>query len=105
LTRANVVQIGFAVLLFGAVGFGFFRLIGFESESAGIWAEALLIMIVFGWTGTYLLRVLTGKMTFMEQRKRYREDYEKIINAELQSKFDSMSEDDQAILTREVEDE
>jgi len=105
LTRANVLQIGLAVLLLGPVGYGFFRLIGFEDASAGIAAEALLILIVFGWTGSYLFRVLTGKMTFMEQRKRYRDVYEKKSIAELQSRFESMSEDEQNRLLKETESE
>ena len=105
LTRANVLQIGLAVIFLGAVGYGFFRLIGFEGASAGIAAEAILVLIVFGWTGSYLFRVVTGKMTFTEQRKRYRDAYEKITSAELQAQFESMSEEDQMTLLKEVESE
>ena len=105
MTRANVFQIGLAVLFLGPLGYAFFRSIGFEGASAGIAAEAILILIVFGWTGTYLLRVFTGKMTFMEQRKRYRDAYENKTNAELQSQFDSMSEEEQIRLIKEVENE
>ena len=103
MTRANVLQIGIAVLLIGPFGYAFFRSIGFEGASAGIAAEAILIFIVFGWTGTYLFRVITGKMTFTEQRKRYRDAYEKITTAELQSQFDLMSEEEQIRLMKEIE--
>ena len=32
---------------------------------------------------SYISRVITGNMTFMEQRKRYRAKYEKIIDQKL----------------------
>ncbi len=105
LTRANVIQLGLSVLLLGLLGYGFFRLIGFEGPSAGIAAEAILVLLVFGWTGSYLLRVFTGNMTFIEQRKRYRESYEKLTTAELQARFESMSEDEQVRLIKDLEND
>ena len=105
MTRANVLQLGILVVLLGAIGYGFFRLIGLEGISAGIAAEALLVFVVIGWTGSYLLRVVTGKMTFVEQRKRYLEAYEKLTSAELQSRFESMSEDEQIRLLKDLDKE
>ena len=105
LTRANVLQLGLVVILLGAIGYGFFRLIGFEGASAGIAAEAILVLLVFGWTGSYLLRVFSGNMTFVEQRKRYIEAYEKMTNEELQKQFESLSEEDQINLLKEIEKE
>lgn len=105
MTRANVLQIGLTVLALGAIGYVCFRLIGFEAASAGIASEVLLVLIVFGWTGSYLLRVFTGKMTFMEQRKRYREAYEKVTNAEIDARFESLSEDEKDRLIKDLEDE
>ena len=105
MTRANVLQIGLAVLFLGAIGYAFFRSLGFEGASAGIAAEAILMLVVFGWTGNYLFRVFTGKMTFTEQRKRYREAYERMTTAELQSRFDSMSEEEQINFLKEMENE
>ena len=103
LTRANVIQIGLGVLALGAIGYFSFRFMGLEGQSAGIASEAILILIVFAWTGSYLFRVLRGKMTFNEQRKRYREAYEKITSAELQSKFESMTEEEQIRILNDVE--
>ncbi len=103
LTRANVIFIGLIVLALGAIGFEVFRLSGFDEASAGIASEAVLVLIVIGWTGSYLLRVITGKMTFMEQRKRYRKKYEQVTNLELQKKFDAMSNDDKSRLIKEIE--
>ncbi len=105
LTRANVLQLGFAVIVLGSAGYGFFRLIGFDGATAEMAAELILFLIVFGWTGSYLLRVVTGKMTFVEQRKRYLEAYEKLTTEELQSRFDLMSEEEQIRLIKELEKE
>ena len=44
-------------------------------------------------------------MTFVEQRKRYLEAYEKLTSAELQSRFESMSEDEQMRLLIDLEKE
>tara|TARA_Y100001968_G_C19257295_1_gene667451 strand:+ start:358 stop:675 length:318 start_codon:yes stop_codon:yes gene_type:complete len=105
LTRAKVLQIGLGILLLGVLGYWSFRFIGLEGYSAGIAAQTILVLIVFGWTCSYLLRVATGNMTFMEQRKRYREDYDKLTEAELQSKFDSLSKKEQELLLKEQEND
>ena len=105
MTRANVLQLGLALIFLGALGYGFFRLIGFEGTSAGIAAEAILFLIVFGWTGSYLFRVFTGKMTFVEQRKRYIDAYEKLKTTELQSQFEAMSEEEQIRLIKDLEND
>ncbi len=105
LTRANVIQLGLLVLLLGVLGYWGLRFVGFEDASAGIASEAILVLIICGWTASYLIRVVTGKMTFMEQRKRYRQSYEKLTNSQLQSQFDSLSEDEQIRLIDELETE
>ena len=43
-------------------------------------------------------------MTFMEQRKRYRKEYEKIMDEKLQTKFNSMTKEDQEKLIQELEE-
>ncbi len=103
MTRAGVLQLGLGVFLLGAVAYGLFRLLGLEGFSAGIASEALLVAIVLLWTVSYLFRVVTGQMTFMEQRKRYRKAYEKITEEELQNRYDSLSEEDKLKLIKEIE--
>ena len=102
MTKLNVVQIGICVFLLGAIGYGTFLFLGFDSQFAGIAAEAILILLVVVWTASYLLRVVNGKMTFMEQRKRYRAAYEQLTNDELLKKFDSMSEEEQEKIMKET---
>lgn len=105
MTRAKVLQLGLVVFALGAIGYWAFRSLGLEGASAGIASEALLILIVFGWTGTYLFRVLTGRMTFMEQRKRYLQAYEKLTTDELQARFDALSDEEKIQLMKELESE
>ena len=103
MTRTNVIQIGLIAFLVGAIGYGSFLLLGFDSAKAGIASEALLVVLVIGWTGSYFLRVIGGKMTFIEQRKRYRKEYEELTNQMLQKKFDSMSEEEKNRLIKDLQ--
>ena len=63
----------------------------------------ILIVIVITWVSSYVLRVLNGKMTFMEQRKRYRKEYEKIVNDKLEIKFNLLSKEEQEKLMEDLE--
>lgn len=83
----------------GQVGF---QAAGFESFSAGIAAEALLVVIVVVWTSSYLFRVVTGQMTYMDQRRRYREVYDKQEAEALQARFDALPEEEQQALLRKI---
>ena len=105
MTRAKVFQIGLMVFVLGGLGYEVFHLLGFESISAGIATQSILILIIFAWTASYLFRVFSGNMTFMEQRKRYREEYEKLTDKRIQEKFDSMSEAERIQLIKDVEKE
>ena len=105
MTRAKVFLIGLIVFALGGVGYEIFQMIGLESISAGIAAQTLLILIVFAWTASYLFRVFTGNMTFMEQRKRYRKAYEKLTDEKIREKFESMTEEEKMELIRTVEKE
>ena len=105
MTRAKVFQIGFIVFVVGGLGYKFFQLLGFESISAGIATQSMLILIIFAWTVSYLLRVFSGNMTFMEQRKRYREAYEKLTDEKIREKFDSMTEEEKIELLKTVKEE
>jgi len=103
LTKANVLQLGLLLFLLGVVGYGFFVFIGFDTEKAGIASESILLLIVLGWIFSYFFRVITGNMTFIEQRKRYRHVYDQLTDRKLQEKFDSMSNDQKISLLKELE--
>ncbi len=103
MTRANVLQLGLALFSIGGLGYLIFRLVGLESISAGIASEAILVFITLAWTASYLIRVLRGQMTFNEQRRRYRNAYDNLTSKELQARFDSMPEDEQIRLIKELD--
>ena len=90
------------VLLLGGLGYVGFEALGLQGFSAGIAAQALLVTIVVIWTGSYLFRVVTGNMTFMEQRRRYRAVYDEQTSQDLEARFDALSEAEQQALLRRI---
>ena len=102
MTRGKVLLIGLVVLLLGGLGYLGFEALGLQGFSAGIAAQALLVMIVVIWTGSYLFRVVTGQMTYMEQRRRYREVYDEQETQDLEARFEAMSPDEQQALLRKI---
>jgi hypothetical protein len=101
-TKGQALLLGLAVLGLGAIGYGAFAANGFEGFSAGIAASALLMVLVVGWTATYLLRAITGNMTYMQQRRTYRAAYDSFTSEELQRKFEALSPQEQERLLRET---
>ncbi len=102
MTRGKALILGLAIFGLGAGGYGLFQLAGFGEASAGIAAEAVLIVIVIGWIGSYLFRVVTGNMTYMQQRRDYRSRYEAATDDELQKQFDALPAAEQERLLREL---
>jgi hypothetical protein len=102
MSRAQALLMGLAMFGIGGGGFWFFRASGLEGFSPGIAASSVLMLVVLGWTASYLLRVVTGKMTYMEQRRRYRAAYDAITDDALQQKFDALSPEEQNRLLAEV---
>ena len=103
MTRAKVFQIGLLFFLLGGFGYEVFQFLGLESISAGIATQSILILIIFAWTASYLFRVFSGNMTFMEQRKRYREAYEKLTDEKILQKFEAMTEGEKIELLKAVQ--
>ena len=102
MTRGSVLLAGFAVFALGGIGYVAFRMGGFDGFTPGIAASALLMLIVLVWTGSYLFRVVSGRMTYMEQRRRYRAAYDAATDAELQARFEALSPEEQRRLLAEV---
>ncbi len=105
MTRAKVFQIGLLVFVLGGFGYEVFQFLGFESISAGIATQLILILIIFAWTASYLFRVFSGNMTFMEQRKRYRDAYEKLTDQKIMEKFDAMTKEEKTELLKTIDEE
>lgn len=102
MTRAQAILLGLVVFAIGGVGYWVFRSSGLEGFSPGIATSALLMLVVVGWSASYLLRVVGGKMTYMEQRRRYRAAYDALTIEQLQARFDALPEAEQRKLLEEV---
>ena len=103
MTKGKVIQIGIVLSLIGLISYKFAPQFGIDNFTASTISSCILIMIVITWVTSYVYRVLNGKMTFMEQRKRYRKEYEKIVNDKLEIKFNSLSKEEQQKLMEDLE--
>ena len=103
MTKGKVLQIGIYLSLIGLISFKLSPLIGIDNFTANTLSSCVLILIVITWVTSYVYRVVNGKMTFMEQRKRYRKEYEKVVNDKLETKFNSLSKEEQQKLMEDLE--
>ncbi len=103
MTKGKVLQIGFLISLLGILSYGLAPQFGADNFTASTISSFILISIVIIWVSSYVYRVVNGKMTFMEQRKRYRKEYEKIVNDKLESKFNALSKEKQKKLMEDLE--
>ena len=103
MTKGKVLQIGIFISLIGLISYKFAPQIGIGNFTATTLSSCILILIVITWVTSYVYRVVNGKMTFMEQRKRYRKDYEKVFNDRLKAKFNALSKEEQEKLMKDLE--
>ena len=103
MTKGKVIQIGIFVSLIGLISYQFAPQIGIDNFTASTISSCILILIVVTWVTSYVYRVVNGKMTFMEQRKRYRKEYEKVVNDKLETKFNLLSKEEQEKLMEDIE--
>ena len=104
MTKGKVIQIGFLLALIGLISLKVLPLAGYTELTTSSISNVFLISIIILWVLSYVFRVMSGKMTFMEQRKRYRTKYEKVIDEKLRSKFNSLSSDEKEKLLEEIEE-
>ena len=103
MTKGKVIQIGLFISLTGLISYKFAPQIGIDNFTATTLSSCILLLIVISWVTSYVYRVVNGKMTFMEQRKRYRKEYEKVVNDKLETKFNSLSKEEQQKLMEDLE--
>ena len=104
MTKLKVLQLGLLLAILGFFSYKIAPYFGLTEISTSSISNLILLIIVLVWISSYLLRVLNGNMTFMEQRKRYRQLYEKKFTEKLEKKFESLSNDDQKKLLEELEE-
>ncbi len=103
MTKGKVIQIGLFISLIGLINYELAPQIGIDNLTATTLSSCILILIVITWVTSYVYRVVNGKMTFMEQRKRYRKEYEKVVNDKLETKFNSLPKEEQQKLMEDLE--
>ena len=103
MTKGKIIQIGIFVSLVGLISYKVAPQIGIDDFTATTISSCILIFIVITWVTSYVYRVINGKMTFMEQRRRYREEYEKVVNDKLETKFNALSKEEQEKLMEDLE--
>ena len=103
MTKGKVLQIGLLIFLLGILSYKLSPQFGIDNFTASTISNFILIVVVITWVSSYFFRVVNGKMTFMEQRKRYRKKYEKIMNDKLEVKFNSLSKEEQEKLMEDLE--
>lgn len=92
--------LGIALGVFIAAGLVYVALqaFGLDGVNAGIWTQTALVVVLVGWSLTYLFRVGSKNMTYNQQLK----DYE---DAVLQKRLEEMSPEELAKLQEEIERE
>ena len=96
--RIDAIGIGFGVFIAGGLAYILLQKVGLDSQSAGIWSQALLVVGLIGWTLTYLFRVANNDMTYHQQLK----DYEEAV---LQKRLEEMTPEELEKIQAEIEEE
>ena len=104
MTKLKVLQIGVFLAIVGLCSYKVAPFFGLSEISTSSISNLILITIVLVWVSSYLLRVINGNMTFMEQRKRYRQLYEKKFTEKLEKKFELLSNEEQKKLLEELDE-
>ena len=102
MTKGKVIQVGLFISCVGLISYKFAPQIGIDNITTTTFSSCILILIVITWVTSYVYRVVNGKMTFMEQRKRYRKEYEKVVNDKLETKFNALSKEEQEKLMKDI---
>jgi hypothetical protein len=96
--RIDAIGITFGAFAAGGIIYLLLQVAGLDSQKAGIWTQAFLVVGLVGWLLSYLFRVGTKNMTYNKQLQ----DYE---DAVLQKRLDEMTPEELARLQAEIEQE
>lgn len=96
--RIDVLAVGFGIFMVGGLLYAGLQVLGLDAQQAGIWSQLGLMLGLLGWLASYFLRVLTGGMTYNQQR----DDYEA---ARLEQRLQQMTPEELAALSSDLEQE
>ena len=104
MTKLKVIQLGILLAILGFSTYKLAPILGLSQITNSSISNTILITIIICWVSSYLFRVVNGKMTFIEQRRRYRSKYEKLFTEKLEKKFEKLSNIEQQKLLEELEE-
>lgn len=96
--RIDALGIALGVFIAAGLVYVALQIFGLDGINAGIWTQTALVVVLVGWSLTYLFRVGNKNMTYNQQLK----DYE---DAVLQKRLEEMSPEELAKLQEEIEQE
>ena len=96
--RIDALGIALGVFIAAGLVYVALQVFGLDGINAGIWTQTGLVVVLVGWSLTYLFRVGSKNMTYNQQLK----DYE---DAVLQKRLEEMSPEELAKLQEEIERE
>ena len=96
--RIDALGIALGVFIAAGLVYVALQVFGLDGINAGIWTQTALVVLLVGWSLTYLFRVGSKNMTYNQQLK----DYE---DAVLQKRLEEMSPEELAKLQEEIERE
>ena len=96
--RIDALGIALGVFIAAGLVYVALQVFGLDGIDAGIWTQTALVVVLVGWSLTYLFRVGNKNMTYNQQLK----DYE---DAVLQKRLEEMSPEELAKLQEEIERE
>ena len=97
--RIDAIGIVLGFFVAGGLMYVVLQQFGLDSQTAGIWSQALLVTVgLVGWLLTYLFRAVGNKMTYHEQRQNYEEAY-------FNKRIEELTPEELAKIQAEVEQE
>lgn len=94
--RIDALGIAFGIFVVVGLVYLALQLFGIDGINAGIWTQTALVVVLIGWSMTYLFRVGTKSMTYNQQLK----DYEEAV---MLKRLEEMSPEELAQLQQEIE--
>lgn len=97
-SRLSILRFGLILLLVGGLIYGGLKGLGISDAAAQTTASLLLFLGLVSWSLGYLKRVLTGQMTYHQQRKTYETE-------QLRQMIEQMTPEELAALQAEIEEQ
>ncbi|MFB2919639.1 MULTISPECIES: DUF3007 family protein [Aerosakkonema] len=96
--RIDVIVIGLGIFAAGGIAYLVLQVAGLDSQQAGIWSQAFLVVGIIVWLLTYIFRVSSKQMTYNQQLK----DYEEAV---LNKRLEELTPEELAKIATEIEQE